>query len=223
MSPFTMSVFKRRIVALALVIPIAAAALLFAIDYRIQQPKRLIRAIFDDDLDTAKRLADQPDLVSSPCEIGSSDLGDGIATIVSRISSRVTGDRSYYERATPLFFAVDLGKRDFAALLLERHANCNEEDESGISPLTVAILKSDDKMASLLIDHGADVNKPGLGGRSPLSYAAARGDVVIAKVLLEHGAGICQQDSEGYSPLQIALEIGDEDLILLMNEYIMSP
>jgi ankyrin repeat protein len=82
------------------------------------------------------------------------------------------------EGKTPLFLAVEEGRRDGVQILLDRGAHPNLPDDDGISPLPLAVerestnpFRSEDFIAiiSLLLEHGAEPpHKITTGGREPI-------------------------------------------------------
>jgi ankyrin repeat protein len=100
---------------------------------------------------------------------------------------------------TPLFYAIQLGHKDMAELLIAKGASIDLRDIAGYTPLFYAVQYGRKEIAELLISNGADVNAQDIGGYVLLNYAtgsfkgyAARSfnqDIDIIKLLFKHGAG----------------------------------
>jgi cytohesin len=140
----------------------------------------------------------------------------------------------------PLHVAVEKGKIETANLLIQKGADVNAKNSTGITPLHIAAQKSDIKMANLLILKGADVNaknKYGLtpvsrallsdgGGRrmvellvskgakvSALHLAAHRGDIDKVRIILEQSTNVDIRDKAGHTPLFYAASAGQMHVV----------
>jgi ankyrin repeat protein len=89
-----------------------------------------------------------------------------------------------------LFVLVRTGvdDRDSLEFLIERGADVDGKDESGLAPLHIAVLDGARLLAKRLIDLGADVNVADDSGRTPLSIAIESGDGDIIDLLRRSGA-----------------------------------
>lgn len=87
---------------------------------------------------------------------------------------------------TPLIKALEGGYDQLIAHLLDLGAKVNTQ--GAITPLEVAIIKSDKKNFNKLIKHGADVNLSDSQERTPLRIAIKLGEIEFVKSLLEKGA-----------------------------------
>ena len=73
---------------------------------------------------------------------------------------------------------------------LDKGADVNAKNESGVTPLLWAAWKGHKEVAELLIANGADVNSKNDRGMTPLHQAALGGHKEIAELLLANGAGV---------------------------------
>ena len=118
---------------------------------------------------------------------------------------------------SPLMFAVRFECYEMAKFLLEKDAQVNLQDNSGISPLIVSCIvpcnasnfkdKDDwDKfsLAELLLERAAQIDLQDKDGMSALMFTAKDGLFDMAKMLLEKGAQIDLQDKSGRSAIMIA-------------------
>lgn len=106
---------------------------------------------------------------------------------------------------TALLYAARQNDLDSAKILIDAHANVNENSADGSSPLLVAVINTHYALAKYLLDHGADPNAVDDKGRGPL-YAAidmrnmewstrpappekdTLSDIEFINALLDHGA-----------------------------------
>jgi uncharacterized protein len=69
---------------------------------------------------------------------------------------------------SPLLYAARDGRRESAALLLDRGANINQTDANGTTPLMMAIANNHPDLAGLFIERGADIKAVDWYGRTAL-------------------------------------------------------
>ncbi len=105
------------------------------------------------------------------------------------------------------------------SLLKKRGFSINETDNSGNSPLHLAILTGENKYAFSLINQGADLNIKNNLELSPLHLAVLLNDLEIVNELLKKGASVDLKGNTGYTPLHIASEMDNIDIAkdLLLN------
>src|SRR5205823_12493133 len=95
---------------------------------------------------------------------------------------------------TPLLIAAAYdGATEAARLLIEKGADVNVRDKSGMSVLQQAASSNNIELVRVLLAKGADVNTVDQGGGSTaLMAAAGSGDrnAATVKLLIEHGAAV---------------------------------
>jgi len=97
-------------------------------------------------------------------------------------------------------------------MLLGQGAEVNAADNSGITPLHVAILNDHVRLAEILLAKGANVHARSNNGMTPLHLAASQGDLDLARTLVAHGADIDVTDNLGRLPLKLAIIQNHQDL-----------
>ena len=104
-------------------------------------------------------------------------------------------NRKNSEGYTPLHVAVTEGNEvnlEMCELLIEGGADVNLQDNSGNTPLILAILEFDLEMCEILIESNADVNLQNNRGDTPLHIAARNSEYLpildIIDLLIQKGA-----------------------------------
>jgi len=105
-----------------------------------------------------------------------------------------------------LFKAAKIGDTETVKMLIEMGADVNVRDDSGLTPLYWASLRSFTDIAKILIEMGADVNVRNKDGYTPLYWVSSEGHTEIAKMLIEKGADVNTKNEDNETPLQSALE-----------------
>ncbi len=93
------------------------------------------------------------------------------------------------------------------SILKDKGFSINETDNSGNSPLHLAILLGYTIYTHSLINQGADLNIKNNLDLSPLHLAVLLNDIEVADELLSKGADINLKGNTGYAPLHIATEM----------------
>jgi ankyrin repeat protein len=84
--------------------------------------------------------------------------------------------------------AAELGHVDIVALLLDRGADIEAEDDLGQRPLQCAARFGQTEVVRLLLDRGADLNAVDWSGQTALSNAAIEGHLGLCDLLRSRGA-----------------------------------
>jgi len=116
--------------------------------------------------------------------------------------------RSLQSGSSPLLFASTNNFKNVCQLLINRGANVNITNNSGMTPLHVACTHGHIDIVKLLLENGADLGKKTTTRNewTPLFTAVSYGHVEICKLLIEKGADIYAKDKNGFSPYQWALK-----------------
>ncbi|MBV8842246.1 MAG: ankyrin repeat domain-containing protein [Bryobacterales bacterium] len=131
---------------------------------------------------------------------------------------------------TPLLFAARQGCLDCTQVLVEKGADVNGVDPTGISPVLIAIINGHYDVAGYLLDHGADPNLADETGRTAL-YSAVDFHTMpqdnrpapdetherltsldIVKMLLAKGANVNAQLKK-QQPYRAKLDRGDDTML----------
>jgi uncharacterized protein len=92
----------------------------------------------------------------------------------------VNQSASNAQRVTALHGAVARRNTPLAALLLERGANPDARQETGLAPLHEAAANGNFELVRLLVDHGAQVDIKTDAGKTPGDFARERGHSELA-------------------------------------------
>ncbi|MBN1516598.1 hypothetical protein JXA32_08510 [Candidatus Sumerlaeota bacterium] len=140
------------------------------------------------------------------------------------------GTRDAMSPANPSQFSTIASQRsnqtarlspEFTAILLEDGADVNQRGENarGLTPLCLAVEKSDWDGANWLIEHGADINKRSKEGYAPLHVAILIQDDLIVGDLLQQGAdpSLAPEDGSGMTMEAFVTQYGTEEIQQLMT------
>lgn len=106
----------------------------------------------------------------------------------------------------PLIIATTARRIEICALLLEKGANIEANDEAGRTPLIIAKTEGWIDTCALLLEKGANTEAHD-HGRTPLIIATTAGWKEICALLLEKGANGKAIDHDGKTPLEIAAKL----------------
>lgn len=85
--------------------------------------------------------------------------------------------------------------------LLSTGIDVNSIDDSGLTPLSVAVEYKKMDIIPDLLSHGADPHDPDVDGNSLLHWAVRRLKYQLVQYLLEHNANPNYQNNQGQTPL----------------------
>ncbi|MEG4984677.1 ankyrin repeat domain-containing protein [Microcoleus sp. BR0-C5] len=114
------------------------------------------------------------------------------------------------EKRTPLHYATT---KEVAALLM---LDINAIDQSGNTPLHLAVDRGSQDIAELLIANGARVNVRNENGQTPLYRAIAIGHNDIAALLINNGTDVNNIDGSGTTLLHKAAHYGTVEILKLL-------
>ena len=107
-------------------------------------------------------------------------------------------------------------------MLLCAHANVNQQDDKGFTPLMV-VCDSDTAnidLVKLLVHSGADINVEEEETKATaLLLAIMSGHTQIVQYLLDKGADINALSKDGHSSLMIACQYKHQDIVHLLLNY----
>lgn len=99
--------------------------------------------------------------------------------------------------------------------------DCHEED-TGYTPLIIAVLNGYKDIADDLIFHSADVNKRDNKGNSALHMAVFNGKIEMVDLLLQSKVKVNTQNSDGNSPLHIICQADHEHRVHIMLKLLQA-
>ena len=94
---------------------------------------------------------------------------------------------------TALHFAASAGSSSVVGWILKEHSTpeiMDACDDSGMTPLALALITGHTAIAESLMAAACDVNKPAKDGVTALHRAAGHGDSKAVQLLLQHGADL---------------------------------
>ena len=143
----------------------------------------------------------------------------GIDLLLIEILNEISDNEAQKVACDDAFlFAASGGRRATMALLLEKGADVNVQDEWRSSALHEAIYSQKAEAVEFLLEHGANVEALVGGGSSALCLACALGASEHVKLLLAHNADVNAVTSHFGSSLFAAACGGDEDICKLLFE-----
>jgi ankyrin repeat protein len=121
-------------------------------------------------------------------------------------------------RQTPLMVAIEKRQTGMAGLLLNRRADIEARDATGLSVLMYAAYNDLAGLVADIVDRGADVDAKSINGNgaTALMYAALEGHENSVNVLIDRGADVNAQDNDNETALMKAANYGRTDTITLL-------
>jgi uncharacterized protein len=195
-------------------------------------------AVYNDDLDAAKRLLHAGANANAANRDGVTPLSLA-ATNRNAAMAEALLNAGADANAKLLMTAARTGNPQIVRMLIEHGADVNAKGEAyGETALVWAAQENHAEAAEVLIAHGADVNartnllerskdRFGLegvltilphGSWTPLMYAARQGSLDAARTLIDRGASLNLTDPDGSTALEIAIINGHYDTAALLTE-----
>lgn len=110
--------------------------------------------------------------------------------------------------------AIEIADEQFSlqviTLLLKSGISIDIRDETGQTPLYLAVANNKQQLVKLLLSKGADVNTQTEGGWTPIFLAASNGSLEIAKELLKYEIDFSYIHSEGWTALMFTTNKNDK-------------
>lgn len=119
----------------------------------------------------------------------------------------------------PLEEAVLMDHLKIAEIFIRAGAEVNAPLKSGLTLLTIAVIRENEAMVELLLAHHAEVNRQGKQGRTPLHWAVLKGNLTITKQLLAAGAKPCLPDESGQTSLNLARQLNNQALLEVFEPF----
>ena len=94
-------------------------------------------------------------------------------------------------------------------------------DDSGLTPIHVAVWCCEFKILALLLNYTDVPNFPDHEGITPMHYAARRGIKIGVEILMKYGKSDPNPpDSQGITPIHIAMKYGHSDIVKLFAKHV---
>ncbi len=121
---------------------------------------------------------------------------------------------------TPLFFAVNRGRKELVDLLLNAGADVHAQDITGLTPLHAAAWWNKKEEAERLLAAGASLEQRDVFGDTPLHIAAIQGRTEMVVFLVEKGADLSAQNNDGRTALDLARYYHKEETAQKLQELV---
>ena len=134
---------------------------------------------------------------------------------LSQPGNTLVNSRDLSSGQTALHIVVARRDTTWLRFLLEKGADPNIADASGVTPLQLATTLSYLDGVAVLSAAGADVNKTNSTGETPLMFAIHSRDLAMIRTLLEAGADPDRADSSGRTARDYAQRMGAGSEVVL--------
>lgn len=140
--------------------------------------------------------------------------GTEATALLDQPGSTIVNARDIGTGETALHAVVQRRDLTWVRFLLQRGANPNIADRSGVTPLQIAARLGFVDGVSQLIDGGADINVADQTGETPLIGAVHRRDVAMIELLIGKGASPDRTDNSGRTARDYALLQGESSSVM---------
>ena len=120
-------------------------------------------------------------------------------------------------------YAVRMNHRDLVHLLLEKGAQIDLQDSTGLSPLMVSCSSGHTELTRILLVRGANVNLLNEEGITALMISSKKGDTEIVELLLKYKADVNIESVNGNNAIQLSRENNHDPVTKLLIEYGAGP
>jgi ankyrin repeat protein len=139
----------------------------------------------------------------SPHDLIARGRNDELRRALEKDATSVLAARDRKEKS-PLHAAVSCENRVAMELLVERGADVNAADVTGMTPLHVAAMLGRAAEAEWLLDRGARLDARDSFGDTPLHTAAVFGQGGVLQILARRGAALDTPNTAGKTPFMLA-------------------
>lgn len=108
---------------------------------------------------------------------------------------------------------------DLVDMLLAHHADINQSDKDGKTPLYGACESKNVELVELLLENKADLKHCDKNGQTPLLAACLSSDEKVVKLLLDHKVDIAHCDKDGQTPLYAACKSDNVEVVKLLLQH----
>ena len=120
-------------------------------------------------------------------------------------------------------YAVRMNHRDLVHLLLEKGAQIDLQDSTGLSPLMVSCSSGHTELTRILLVRGANVNLLNEEGITALMISSKKGDTEIVELLLKYKADVNIESLNGSNAIRLSRENNHDPVTKLLIEYGAGP
>ncbi|XP_043479782.1 ankyrin-3-like [Leptopilina heterotoma] len=137
----------------------------------------------------------------------------GDLDLVRTLIKDITPEEKNQKRSL-MHTAAVRGQAGIVKLLYDLHFPVNDVDDSGNTPLHLAILENHQSVFDFFMTKSTvNIDALNLKGETPLYIALTNKNIEIAETLIKNGANVSIRDNGGQSPLHIAADIKSFKLV----------
>jgi uncharacterized protein len=137
--------------------------------------------------------------------------------LIALLFACFAGTATVRAQSPNLFVAARTNDVNGARVLLAQHADINQQDEKGYTPLILATYNDKYEMAQFLLEHGASTEKKDGSGRTALMGVSFKGEDREVALLLQHGADPNAKDSKGLTSMMYAVMFGRISVVKILR------